>query len=80
MNNRRNFLKKAGLGGLAIAGTSVGAMNNLTNLKGDELFVDNKVIQGEGKQVKIKVSAPLFCPFQSINGPGEKGGNSYYSY
>ena len=78
MNNRRNFLKKAGLGGLAIAGTSVGAMNNLTNLKGDELFVDNKVIQGEGKQVKIKVSAPLFCPFQSINGPGEKGGTSYY--
>ena len=77
MNNRRDFLKKAGLGGIAMASVSAVAMGKLTTLEGDNL---NKIsiFKGDGKQIKIKVTAPLFCPFQSNGTPEQKGGNAYY--
>jgi hypothetical protein len=78
MDNRRDFLKKAGLGSMAMAGMSAAAMNNLTTLNGDDLFSENKTIVGEGKQVKIKMTAPLFCPYNSTGTAGQKGGNAYY--
>ncbi|NIJ44843.1 hypothetical protein FHR24_001282 [Wenyingzhuangia heitensis] len=80
MNNRRDFLKKVGLGSVAMAGMSANAMGKLTAVDGSLLF-DDKVIKGEGKQITIKVKAPLFCPYHSVStGPGQKGGNSYYFF
>ncbi|WP_139957779.1 alpha-galactosidase [Flavicella sediminum] len=78
MKNRRDFLKKAGLGGIAMAGMSATAMNHLTNLHGEPLQTDGNTLKGNGKEVKIKVTAPLFCPYYSINKPEQKGGNAYY--
>lgn len=81
MNSRRNFLKKAGFGSLAMASVPSRAITGLTNLNGQALFQNKEtILKGEGKQIHIKVTAPLFCPFQSLNflDANEKGGNAYY--
>lgn len=36
-----------------------------------------KPIRG-GEQVKIKVTKPLFCPYNSDGTPAQKGGDAYY--
>lgn len=79
MGTRRDFLKKTGLGSLALAGASGYAMSNLTSLEGEPLFANSgTIIKGEGKQIKVKVTAPLFCPYHSIGTAAQKGGNAYY--
>ena len=78
MSNRREFLKKVGLGSLAMTSVSGHALNKLTTINGDLLFND-AIVKGVGEQIKIKVTAPLFCPYQSIMGTvAQKGGNAYY--
>lgn len=76
MSNRRDFIKKIGLGGLAVASVGASAINPLQRINGTPLFQNNKVVTGNGEFLKIKVKTPLFCPYHSVGGP--KGGDAYY--
>lgn len=78
MSNRRDFLKKVGLGSIAVTGIPALGMNQLVDIKGASLFSQSETITGEGQQLKIKVTTPLFCPYQSVGTAEQKGGNAYY--
>lgn len=74
MNNRRHFIKKAGLG-FGFVAASGNALPYLKAGRSNEIFINDKK---ELKDITVKVTKPLFCPYYSINTPKEKGGNSYY--
>lgn len=73
-NNRRDFLKKTGLG---IAG--VGLMSNTlsANNTPEELLQDNYNAY-KSDQKMFKVRGPLFCPYHSVPGGHPGGGGSHY--
>ncbi|GAA4237854.1 hypothetical protein GCM10022291_26060 [Postechiella marina] len=77
MNNRRDFIKKVGIGSVAMAGVS-GSVVGLNRLDNKDIYFSENIILGDGRQVKVKVTAPLFCPYQSNGTPAQKGGNDYY--
>ncbi|MBU2974437.1 alpha-galactosidase [Zobellia sp. B3R18] len=74
MNNRRNFIKRAGMG-VALAGVT-GPM--AVKAASTHYEVASKKDPTRGEQVKIKVTKPLFCPYNSDGTPAQKGGDAYY--
>lgn len=76
MNNRRDFLKKAGAG-LALA-TFPGRQYIPTPAgQGNKQDIHTNSA-GETEKIRVKVKKPLFCPYFNLSGPGEKGGGAQY--
>ncbi|MEQ9289097.1 MAG: hypothetical protein RIG77_19385 [Cyclobacteriaceae bacterium] len=72
-NNRRDFIKKTGLGFMAASmGGAVlaGTPYTTSGLDG--------TTPGGTEKIQIKVKAPLFCPYHSTGRPDQKGGDAYY--
>ncbi|WP_282122095.1 alpha-galactosidase [Algibacter mikhailovii] len=79
MKSRREFLKKASLGSMALTGISASAFNGIVNLNKSKDLSSSTVLSGDGEQLQYKVKAPLFCPYNSImNSPSQRGGDAYY--
>ncbi len=85
MNNRRDFLKQAGI--IVAASTLTGGSIFSQEKKSKEATLAENPTLLNGKEnnielVKIKVKAPLFCPYNSNLNPSSKsedrGGNAYY--
>ncbi|MEP0212419.1 MAG: hypothetical protein ABJD66_04335 [Cellulophaga sp.] len=80
MANRRNFIKKAGLG---VAGASILSCSSTTKVaveKSEDDYLSASKVKGSSaiEKVTLKVKAPLFCPYHSISTPEEKGGGAHY--
>lgn len=80
MANRRNFIKKAGLG---VAGASVLSCSSTTKVvveKSEDDYLSASTLKGSSviEKITLKVKAPLFCPYHSISTPDEKGGGAHY--
>ncbi|WP_303317248.1 alpha-galactosidase [Flavivirga abyssicola] len=67
---RNEFFKTVGLGGLAMASFPLSAQ--MTSSK------SQNILTNAGEQVAFKVKTPLFCPYNSIGLPTQKGGDAYY--
>ncbi|BAX79087.1 twin-arginine translocation signal domain-containing protein [Labilibaculum antarcticum] len=77
MSNRRDFIKKAGMG-FALAGISGSSMAQVAGSAIKQgSTTDFNVVNGAEKVV-LKVTKPLFCPYYSISTPAEKGGGAHY--
>lgn len=75
---RNDFFKIAGLGGLGLTSSPLNALNDMSILNHDVLLDRSQIINGNGVKQTLKVKAPLFCPYYSLNKPEEKGGDAYY--
>lgn len=74
MNNRRDFIKKAGMG-IAAAGL-VGCTAPLSKIEqSEDGYASGTSVKGDRKleKVVLKVKAPLLVPYNSQNTPEEKG-------
>ena len=85
MNNRRNFIKTAGLGLAAVGVTNFANAQDDTKKTKVEKSEDGYSVAGTDKvarnieQVQFKVKAPLHVPYNSQNTPEEKGtGYNYF--
>ncbi|WP_298488157.1 alpha-galactosidase [uncultured Maribacter sp.] len=77
MSNRRNFIKKSGLG---LVGAGLVSCRTSKIEKSEDGYSSGTTINRSRtvEQVSIKVKTPLFCPYHSISTPEEKGGGAHY--
>lgn len=82
MNNRRNFIKTAGLGLAAVGVTS--CTNTQTSSKveqSEDGYASSSILKGDRRieKVQLKVKMPLLVPYNSNSKPEEKGsGANFY--
>ncbi len=84
MNNRRDFIKKAGMG-LAATGLVSTGLSSCSNTeskveKSEDGYTTVSTVKGERKieKVQVKVKTPLLVPYHSISTPEEKGNGANF--